>query len=516
MSKIPVVLVDLVKLETYQPIAAALLKGRALADPELRDRVSIHLLTPSIATSPAELLRQITRLKPRLVGFSCYVWNIRKVVETAALLKAADPEVAVVLGGPEVSPSPQKVLDRQAGVDYIALGEGEETFRRLLRRLVLGEGALGDVPGLAYRDGGTIVKTAAAAQVDLSTSGSPYLSQMIEEDPRANTALMETSRGCPFTCKFCEWGPRNVRYTPLAQVEEEFRHLAGKFQHIVLCDADVLMHKKRGFDVLRLFVESTAGTDCMLFFNTNPLFLDPTISDFMARAPRKFGIFAGLQTIDAGVSEAITRPFDLDRVEKNLEYLRRVAPGVDVEIPIIYGLPGDNLDKFRGTLDWAMRKATGPVHIHHTLVLPGTDLEREAGALGLVYQEEAPHQILETPTMDRQALGQARELAFFVNTFQYFMLRTGWQPSRDASPMTLVEEWLALVRESGIDLTMGVPLREIGSEERFDQINRAYQRLFDSPVLCASLLLLSRRFAQERGQGFSEAPSNFRHDLAAA
>src|SRR5579883_748514 len=325
------VLVDLRKSSEHQPIAGGCLKTWAMADPQLKARARITLLAPLMDAPARELAGPIAALRPKLVGFSCYVWNMSKVTEVARELKRADPAVRVLVGGPEAAPLTEKVLQREPAVDYVALGEGEETFRRLLRSLILEDEPLSGVPGLAYRGPDAVNKTEAPPQIELAEGSSPYLSGAIEapSGPGApRRAIMETSRGCPFTCKFCEWGPRNMRYAPLSRIRREFELLARRYESIELCDSDLLMHKSRGIEVLKLFLEATKGSRCMLFFNTNPVYLVPEAVDVMSEHPAKFGVFAGVQTTNPAVLSKISRNLDLEKTERNLADLRRKAAGV--------------------------------------------------------------------------------------------------------------------------------------------------------------------------------------------
>jgi len=498
MTKPCVVLADLRKMGNYQSVGIGCLKSWAHADSQLRAQTDIRLLFPTIAVPIPKLAEEILAFKPRLVGFPCYVWNLAEVLAAADFLKRAAPELLIILGGPEASPLHEEILRRHPAVDYVALGEGEETFRRLLRQIFLNDGTPSEVPGLAYRDGKTPLKTAPAPQIDLAAAASPYLDGTIgspnssAED--ASTVIMETSRGCPFTCKFCEWGPRNMRYMPISRVKEEFRHLSRRFKFIELSDADLLMHRRRGREVLLAFIEAAGDAECTLFFNTNPVFLHPEIVDALALSPKSFGIFAGVQSTNPEVFKIISRTFDQAKVEQNLSLLRRRAPEVFVDIPILYGLPGDDLAGFRRSVDWALGMRPNRLNIYHVLVLPGSDMHREAQALGLIYQHAPPHQVLESAFMDGRAMRQARELAFHIDLFRNFM---------PAVSCAEVEKWAGFIRDNGFDLTFGLPVFETDEHPRSDRVNEVLGRLERSPLSHATLSVLCRKFAQNYGKDSS-------------
>jgi len=156
MAKRNAVLVDLRRYSEHKSIAGACLKGWALADTLLRDRVDIVLPNPMREIDTDDLVRQIMARRPRLISFSCYVWNIQKVLEVARTLKDADPELAVLLGGPEVSLCAEEFVRGNDRVDYVAPG-GRENFSKPFTEIFCG-GALESVPGLAYRDSRGVVR----------------------------------------------------------------------------------------------------------------------------------------------------------------------------------------------------------------------------------------------------------------------------------------------------------------------------------------------------------------------
>jgi len=88
--------------------------------------------------------------KPDVIGFSCYIWNIEETIVVVDMLRKVLPDVKIMLGGPEVSYDTEEWMNRLSSVDFIVMGEGEETFRDLLRQIA-GERKYHFVFGLAYR-----------------------------------------------------------------------------------------------------------------------------------------------------------------------------------------------------------------------------------------------------------------------------------------------------------------------------------------------------------------------------
>ncbi len=99
---------------------------------------------------PAEqLMRQLMETRPDLLGFSVYIWNRSLTGELIRRIKAAFPGLPILVGGPEVTWSPEETF-QEMPCDFLLRGAGEESFPLLLSALQ-GEIPLEQVPGLCRR-----------------------------------------------------------------------------------------------------------------------------------------------------------------------------------------------------------------------------------------------------------------------------------------------------------------------------------------------------------------------------
>lgn len=505
-EKIDVVLVDLPHEPQWHGLAVASLKDWAETDANLRPCVRIRLVRAWCQESADLIVGKILDCRPLIVGFSCYIWNMNKVAEVIPKLKQACPKASVVLGGPQVAPVPESVLEGHPGADFVVCGEGEVSFLQFLRCLVLKDRPISQVQSLAYRQGQEIHRTQDPPLMDVSLLPSPYLTGTIPLEESAPAFFQETSRGCPFTCKFCNWGPRQMRYMPLSRVEEDFRIMAGA-PAIYLCDSDLLMHGSRGLEILDRFLKVTGDSPCALHYEGNPIFLSREAVDIIARSPRRFYLHCGVQTVRPEVLGSIDRCFDKDKVEKNLGYLREKAPEATVLLSLIYGLPGDTLDGFRESLDWVLSMRPRVICANHALVLPGADFHQEAKSLGLVYQQEPPHQVLQTATMDRRQMSRASELAFYSLLLCRLkpVRRLFWDAVEDLPPQTLgyvrfFEEWIESVKGCGVDLTSGMPVSEVGGHGMPEDIkSMAVEKVMQDKLMVASVLSSTSQFVKKAG-----------------
>lgn len=145
---------------------------------------------------------------PAVIGFSNYCWNTEYNKLLAERVKVKYPKCVIVFGGHNV-PNNNTFLENYSYIDILVHGEGEVVFKNVLKALL--NDTLSNVCNISYRTlDGSIKMTDVAAPADLDYP-SPYLdgwfNSIIDAYPdfRFN-AILETSRGCPYSCAYCDWG----------------------------------------------------------------------------------------------------------------------------------------------------------------------------------------------------------------------------------------------------------------------------------------------------------------------
>ena len=205
--------------QMYLPYAVGTLAAVAWSNPEIAAKWKLKKIICR-RESPLNIVAQLE--DPAVAAFSNYVWNYEFNLKTAELLKEKYPSCTVIFGGHNVSQNAE-LLKKYPFIDVLMFGEGEETFEKLL--LSLGCGAsLVTIPNIAYRIGKNTVHTAFAC-INGTDYPSPYTTgifdDIIAENPGTSfSAILETNRGCPYHCAFCDWGPMKskVRMFPMERV----------------------------------------------------------------------------------------------------------------------------------------------------------------------------------------------------------------------------------------------------------------------------------------------------------
>jgi hypothetical protein len=200
---------------TRPPLALGLLfaAARAHRGGALEDR---YRFVPDWTVRPGSLRRCLAD-GPAVFLFSDYVWSRHENLELSARVKELSPESLVVHGGPDVPKFPgdrERWFADHPSVDVAVHGEGEVALAEVLEaldgRLDADRAVLADVAGITYRPapGAEPVTTAERPRLaDLDVLPSPYLTGLFDPWKRASLLVtIETNRGCPYGCTFCDWG----------------------------------------------------------------------------------------------------------------------------------------------------------------------------------------------------------------------------------------------------------------------------------------------------------------------
>ena len=167
-------------------------------------------------------------LKLDVVAFSTYVWNKNYNYELAKLLKRKKPEILTIFGGPEIPITDKEIFKKYPFMNVVIKGEGEITLKNLLIAIKDATPCKG-IKGLLYIDHfGKLIDTGDADRIqNLDQIPSPYLTGVFDKIMADNpdvewNVTIETNRGCPYSCTFCDWGlEEKLRRFSMKRVKDE-------------------------------------------------------------------------------------------------------------------------------------------------------------------------------------------------------------------------------------------------------------------------------------------------------
>ncbi len=211
----------------------------------------LRTLNDSQAQLWQEIEKTIAKYQPCVVGITTKSQNYLSACHIARIVKAIDPGIRVIVGGPHPSLAKTEVL-KQSAIDVAVMGEGEETMIELLDS-VEGKRPLSSIQGIAYREGGKPVANPLRAFIrDLDSLPFPVSTARTclidyEKYPREAFKYIFALRGCPYACAFCGsrhiWG-RNVRFRSAQNIVAEMREIQKAGVNYIHFDDDTFGVKK--------------------------------------------------------------------------------------------------------------------------------------------------------------------------------------------------------------------------------------------------------------------------------
>jgi len=352
---------------------------------------------------------QLAGRTPTAVGFSLYVWNRTLCGDIARCVRQALPGVLLFAGGPEATADPGRLLE-EGVFDLLVVGEGEQPFAELCRRLAAGSD-LNGIPGVLMPGQGTAVP--AQLPADLDSIPSPWLGGVLDCSGYSGI-LWQLSRGCSFACDFCfdSRGNSGVRRFSLARIEAELRHFAAKgVSQVFVLDSTFNQDKQRAKAILRLIRAIAPHTH--FHFEVRSELLDREMAGLFAAISCSLQI--GLQSADAAVLKGVGRTFRPEDFAGRVALLNE--SGAVFGFDLMYGLPGDTLAGFRRSLDYALALYPNHLDIFPLAVLPGTALAGRSRELGLQHLATPPYTLIASPDFPEADMARARLLALACDVF---------------------------------------------------------------------------------------------------
>jgi radical SAM superfamily enzyme YgiQ (UPF0313 family) len=381
---------------------------------ELRSRAC--LIEFDINQRPLDIAEVLLAQNPKIVGFGVYIWNVARTTEAIAAVKRIRPEVIVILGGPEVSYETEEQAIVQIA-DYVITGEADLKFAEVCKQLL--EGRAGSPLPTAplstnerrARSDAPYLKIIPAELPDFSQLLLPY-EFYTDEDIAHRVIYVEASRGCPFTCEFCLSSlDIPVRQVPLAALLDELQRLLKRgVKQFKFVDRTFNLNVNVSRPILEVFLERYEPGH-FFHFEMIPDRLPEALREVIARFPRGALQFeVGVQTFNEDVGALIKRRQNYQRLEDNFHFLREQT-GVHIHADLIVGLPGESVESFAAGFDRLVALRPQEIQVGILKRLRGTPIVRHDVEWQMVYNSDAPYEILQNRLIDFATMQKLRRFA---------------------------------------------------------------------------------------------------------
>ena len=304
-----------------------------------------------------DVCRRIVAARPDYLGLSATTISVTNAARVAERVKRQLPGVVTILGGAHVSAIPERTLAAFPSIDYGISGEGEVSLFALLERLERGA-PVDDVPGLAFRRDGAVVANPRAPYIDdLDALPAPAWDLLPDfphrfqpslfSYPQTPVATLITSRGCPFSCTFCDRSTsgRKGRMHSVESVVALCRDLVARgARHVIFLDDLFTVRRQRVVDLCHAFLDH--GFTFTWSCNSHPNLLDLPTLRLMQRAGC-WQIAYGIESGSQRVLDVVKHEVRIPRMRETLRMTR--AAGIRTKGYVMLGHPTEGLDSLAET-----------------------------------------------------------------------------------------------------------------------------------------------------------------------
>ena len=406
-------------------LAPAYLKAALDSERKISEKYETVILDITTETSQEEILKKIDNENPSIVAYSVYIWNFEQSIESSKLIKNLRPNVKIIMGGPQVSYDSIKTLENNSQIDVIVKDAGELIFKMLLETDLTAKG-FSTVPGISYRDNDKVLHSLGIVkQQDLNLVPSPYQTKAINlDDGKKHTVCVELSRGCIFRCKYCVWGDRSIKMHkfPLDQIlkDIEIIYNSPNVKVVYFVDSCIFYMREYAEKIIDKI------TTCKYKDIPTILTLDARVlNERMISYLRKVNLINnqyqfGLQASHSDTLRAADRYYVKERFKQKIDLLRKADPKASVALDVIFGLPEDNFEKFKDTINFGLTLKAERIAPSPLLLLPGTPFFQDKEKYGFKADDKPPYMVLSNSTYSEEDMKKTHSFVLWYMGIMYF------------------------------------------------------------------------------------------------
>lgn len=344
---------------------------------------------------PDRLWSALQAQPPDVLMLSNYLWNEALSFHFASLARRLNPAMLVVMGGPNIPIEPARQIEyfnSHPEIDVYVLGEGDFLATIVVRQFLEANSSLrqlGDstIPSSIYRrsDGETILNTMWDRKSQIDEIPSPWLTGIQDEFFDGKLApMIETNRGCPFTCTFCVQGTSwytKVHNFSLERIKEEIEYIARRIRKLSP-NMGTLRIADSNYGMFERDVDLSGWIGEMQKRYGYPNFIDATTgknrADRIIRSVERVSgalvVYQAVQSLNDDVLRNIKRSnIKLKAYEEIMVHVR--GRGLRSNSDLIVGLPGETVESHVKAIHSLIDAGTNQMHNLQLVLLKGSELE---------------------------------------------------------------------------------------------------------------------------------------------
>ena len=342
------------------------------------------------------LFQRVNELKPDIVGFQCYTFDLKPVKEALEGCKNLKPDLITVIGGPHPSAAPEQSFEYfKDYLDFIFIGEAERGLPLLLDKLDHRISIdLAEIPGLAWRENGDIRLNQQVFVDNLDGLGMPAWDLIHPEKyPESQhgaffkkfpIAPLMVTRGCPYNCTFCAGSivcGKKVRKHTIDFMLKQIKYLYDihEIREFHIVDDNFTFDK----NYVKEFLRRLIGLNLDISWATpNGVRID-TLDEEVLRLMKQSGLYLISLGIESGSDRVLGLMEKNTTVRKVREGISLIhSSGIDVAGFFIMGFPGETREDIKKTIEFSLDLDLIRANYFTYLPFPGSSSYNELASKG--------------------------------------------------------------------------------------------------------------------------------------
>lgn len=337
-----------------------------------------------------ETVEKIIQLNPDILGITAKTMWIINAYKVATAIKKK-MSIPVVIGGHHVTALPEKTLIDFLSFDIGVLGEGENTFLEIIENINSGKD-ISNIQGTVTRINESIKINSARQRInnldelpvpawdllpDISTHYRPWLFSV----KKLPAFQLMTSRGCPWHCTFCDRSVfgNNVTYHSPEYIVSIIKHVCKKYKvkHIMFDDDNLLLHKKKLLDLLRLLKENKIYIPFSCESRVD------NIDDEILKSLKKAGcwqIQIGIESGSQIILDKMDKRITVNKIKNAIDLIHK--NGIRVFGYILIGYPGETIETLEQTVNLIKECKIDDIGVNFFSPLPGALIYKDVRKYG--------------------------------------------------------------------------------------------------------------------------------------
>lgn len=346
-------------IAAYLPYSCGLLWAHAQTNQLVKNS---FILDKLVYSREDQKTLSIELSKNDVIAFSTYVWNRNYNFDLAKKVKELNPNVLIIFGGPELPITKKNIFkDIVPFADIVVKSEGEYIFTSILESYLTEKNYRG-INGILINSNGDVIDNGNAVRIEnLDTVPSPYLIGVFDEilpKEKEWNGTLETNRGCPYKCTFCDWGSltySKVKKFGLERVFSELKWMSyNKIGYLDVADANFGIFIERDNMIVDKLIEYQQKTGYP--YRTGWSWAKNQQSEVVKIAKKLIntghfnnGLTISLQSMDENTLKTIKRNnMGVNKINEIFEHAKK--ENIPLNVELIVGLPGETFCSWENTL----------------------------------------------------------------------------------------------------------------------------------------------------------------------